>query len=281
MILLSFDTEEFDVPREYGVEWNTLTDGMEVSKYGICRILDVLKKECVRTTFFCTANFAEHAPEMMQRIMREGHEVAAHGCDHWQPHTDDVVNSKKRIEAVLHSLGYTDFIVNGYRQPRMFPISDDLIEQEGYLYNSSLNPTFIPGRYMHFREPRIPFWHKVSGGTQNGGRGVLEIPVSVTPYFRFPLFWLAMHNLPMRLYKYWCQWAWRHDGQFVTYFHPWEFYQLNEHPELKMPFIITRNCGEVLTLRLGDLIRMFKNKGGSFITYKEYTCYKIQQNRKK
>ena len=32
MIFLSFDTEEFDVPREHGVEWDTLKEGEAVSK---------------------------------------------------------------------------------------------------------------------------------------------------------------------------------------------------------------------------------------------------------
>ena len=44
MILLSFDTEEFDVPREHGVMWDTLKEGMEVSVEGTNRILDVLKE---------------------------------------------------------------------------------------------------------------------------------------------------------------------------------------------------------------------------------------------
>ena len=271
MILLSFDTEEFDVPREHGVQYDTLKEGMEVSRTGTLRILDVLKAEDVRATFFCTANFTENAPDVIRRIIEEGHEVAAHGCDHWKPEADDVVNSRKRIEKVLKDLGYADLQVTGYRQPRMFPVSDELIEEQGYLYNSSLNPAFIPGRYMHLTEPRTPFFRKVSGGTQNGGRGVLEIPASVTPGFRFPLFWLAMHNLPMWLYKCWCRWTWKHDGQFVTYFHPWEFYELKQHPELRMPFIIRNHSGLQLAGRLHELIRMFKAEKAEFVTYSEYT----------
>jgi len=69
MILLSFDTEEFDVPREHGVRF-TLEEGMKVSIKGTNRILDVLKQNGVRATFFCTGNFAERAPEVMQRIMK-------------------------------------------------------------------------------------------------------------------------------------------------------------------------------------------------------------------
>jgi peptidoglycan/xylan/chitin deacetylase (PgdA/CDA1 family) len=119
-ILLSFDTEEFDVPREHGVAYS-LEEGMKVSIEGTNRILDVLKQNGVRATFFCTGNFAEHAPEVMQRIMDEGHEVACHGVDHWNPKPTDFRESKQIVENVI---GKT---VNGYRQPRMFPVSDEEI----------------------------------------------------------------------------------------------------------------------------------------------------------
>lgn len=89
MVLLSFDTEEFDVPRESGVPF-TLEQGMDVSRFGTGRILEILRQHGVRATFFCTTNFARNAPELMQLILDRGHEVAAHGCDHWQPQPSDV-----------------------------------------------------------------------------------------------------------------------------------------------------------------------------------------------
>ena len=95
MILLSFDTEEFDVPREHGVDF-TLEEGMKVSIVGTNRILDTLKTNDVKATFFCTANFVQNAPDVMKRIQDEGHEIACHGCDHWQPKASDVKDSKAR-----------------------------------------------------------------------------------------------------------------------------------------------------------------------------------------
>lgn len=71
MILLSFDTEEFDVPREHGVDY-PLDEAMKVSVYGTNRILDCLLRNDVKATFFCTTNFAENAPEVMKRIIDEG-----------------------------------------------------------------------------------------------------------------------------------------------------------------------------------------------------------------
>ena len=253
MILLSFDTEEFDVPREHGVDYS-LEEGMKVSVIGTNRILDVLKRNGVRATFFCTGNFAEHAPEVMKRIMDEGHEVACHGVDHWQPADTDFARSKEIVERV------TGQTVYGYRQPRMFPVLESEIRRVGYSYNSSLNPAFIPGRYMHLTEPRTWFMKD----------GVMQIPASVTPWLRFPLFWLSLHNLPQWLYHWLTRRTLNHDGYFVTYFHPWEFYELKEHPELKMPFIIRNHSGQQMTERLDSLIKMLKGRGHEFITFNEF-----------
>lgn len=203
MILLSFDTEEFDVPRESGVEFS-LAQGMEVSRYGTEKILDILDRNGVKATFFCTVNFAENAPDIIRRIIDSGHEIAAHGCDHWQPVPSDVFRAKERLEEL------TGKPVEGYRQPRMFPVSDDDIRRAGYLYNSSLNPCLIPGHYNHLDKPRTCFMRD----------GVLQIPASVTPWLRFPLFWLALHNLPLWLYKAFARRTVSRDGYLSTYFPP-------------------------------------------------------------
>ena len=257
MILLSFDTEEYDVPREHGVDF-TLAQAMEVSIVGTNRILDCLKVNNVKATFFCTGNFAQNAPEVMKRIVDEGHEVACHGVDHWQPRETDFAESKRIVEEV------TGRQVYGYRQPRMFPVVESEIKRVGYRYNSSLNPAFIPGRYMHLTAPRTWFMKD----------GVMQIPASVTPWIRFPLFWLALHNLPQWLYHWMVRRVLRHDGYFVTYFHPWEFYDLKQHLEFKMPFIIRNHSGREMVDRLDRLIKMLKTKNHQFITYNEFVNLK-------
>jgi hypothetical protein len=101
--------------------------------------------------------------------------------------------------------------------------------------------------------------------------GVMQIPASVTPWIRFPLFWLALHNLPQGLYHWMTRRVLKNDGYFVTYFHPWEFYDLKEHPEFKMPFIIKNHSGREMAGRLDKLIKMLKAHGHEFITYTEFT----------
>lgn len=258
--LLSFDTEEFDVPRERGVEF-PLAEAMRVSVYGTNRILDILRDNNVRATFFCTTNFATNAPEVMKRILDEGHEVAAHGCDHWHPVPEDVANSKRILEEL------TGRPVLGYRQPRMFPVSEKEIKRCGYLYNSSLNPTFIPGHYMHLNVPRTPFMLD----------GVLQIPASVTPWVRFPMFWLAYHHLPAGLYRSLAKRILRHDGYFTTYFHPWEFYPSGDHPELKLSWVHNKNAGPEMQRRLDALVKFLLRQGAEFITFIEFARKEIEK----
>lgn len=258
MILLSFDTEEFDVPKEHGVEFS-LEDGMKVSIEGTNRILDVLKKTGVKATFFCTGNFVKNAPAVMKRILDEGHEAACHGVDHWQPKHSDFRESKQILEK---EMGIKAF---GYRQPRMFPVSDEEIASAGYIYNSSLNPAFIPGRYMHLTTPRRCFMKDK----------VLQIPASVSPWFRIPLFWLALHNFPEKFYYFLTRRVLNNVGYFVTYFHPWEFVELKQHPEWKMPFIIKNNSGRSMCDRLERLINTLKSEGQDFVLYKDFAQMKI------
>ena len=109
---------------------------------------------------------------------------------------------------------------------------------------------------------------------------LLQIPASVTPWIRFPLFWLSCHNLPMWLYQLLVNRVLKHDGYFVTYFHPWEFYPLGEHPEFKMPFIIRNHSGKGMEERLDVLIRKLKEKGYAFMTYSEFAQIKLAELNK-
>ena len=253
-VCLSFDFEECDLPRESGVEF-PIEEGMKVSEEGAHVVLDVLDRQGVKATFFCTLNFAERAPAVMKRLVVGGHEIAAHGVDHFHQVPEDPFLSKEGLQRL------TGEKVVGYRQPRMFPVDDAALEKAGYRYNSSLNPAFVPGRYMHLTTPRTPF-------VKNG---LVQVPASVTPWIRFPLFWLALHLLPEGLYHMLVRRTLRHDGHFVTYFHPWEFSSLSDRAEeLKVPRLVRANLGRPMVGRLERLIAALKRVPGTeFVTIRE------------
>lgn len=127
--------------------------------------------------FFCTANFALGAPDIISRIVKEGHELSSHGYCHSEQRQDCYKESKDILEMLSGKS------INGYRQPRLGKINIELIKKAGYLYDASLNPTLIPGRYNELSAPRYP--HKE--------KGLVRVPASVTPIFRIPIFWLSFY----------------------------------------------------------------------------------------
>ncbi len=250
-VLLSFDVEEFDVPREHGAEIS-LAEGLEVSTQGLERVLKVLNRTGVKATFFCTGNFAKGRPELVRRIVEMGHEIACHGVDHFAPKSSDVSESKKIVEKVAGVEVY------GYRQPRMQKINYAELKKCGYEYDSSINPAYIPGRYNNTKVPRRPF---VRGGVQ-------EIPTSVVTGMRVPMFWLALHILPKKLYFQCAKMVLKKDGYFATYFHPWEFADLAEYSAV--PGYIKHNSGMKMAGRLEGLICMLQKNGCEFTTYNNF-----------
>lgn len=247
MILLGFDLEEFDLPIELGKEIN-FDEQLAVSTIGNAAVLALLKKYNIKATFYCTANYADHKPDVIKQIIADGHEVASHGYYHSAFATEDLLRSQLRLQEI------TAESVTGFRMPRMMPVDEEEISKAGYVYNSSLNPTWLPGRYNNFDQPRTYFYKS----------GVLQLPASVSPLLRVPLFWLSFHNLPMWLLKSLCSSTLKKDGYLNLYFHPWEFFDLATKPQYGLPSYIVRNSGQKLLKRLTETIEWAQSKQIAF-----------------
>jgi hypothetical protein len=249
-ILLSFDIEEFDMPFEYQREVS-FEEQIAISKAGTIKILDILKKHNVKATFFSTVIFAQQVTDVIKRIIEEGHELASHGYHHSKFDAGDYAKSKEALELISKTE------VVGFRMARMQPVDDQLIEEAGYLYNSSVNPTYLPGRYNNLHVSRTLF----------KTNQVWQLPASVTPYMRFPLFWLSFHNLPTFLYQMLCQWTLKKDNYLNIYFHPWEFMPINDK-RFNFPSYVNRNVGDKMCERLDKLIIGLREN--NFLTIKEF-----------
>ena len=253
MILLSFDIEEFDMPFEYERKID-FKDQMSISIEGTVTILNILKKHNVKATFFSTATFAINAKEVIDRIVDEGHEIASHSYFHSDFKVEHLLESRLKLEAL------TGQKIVGYRMPRMQPVDENEIYKAGYRYNSSLNPTYLPGRYNNFNKPRTYFMQD----------DVIQIPASVSPIIRFPLFWLSFHNLPLFVYKWFSIITLKKDKYLNIYFHPWEFTDLNNKERFNFPSYVYKNSGEKMTQRMDDFIHSMKSKRYNFGTFSEF-----------
>lgn len=253
MITLSFDVEEFDFPAERGKTIDTETQ-IAVSTDGLESVLELLARHGVPATFYTTANYARHRPDVVRKIVSDGHEIASHDFYHTPAGSLRPAAAKEELERISGAE------VAGYRSPRLADISSQELAKAGYVYNSSLNPTWIPGRYNNLRKPRTVF----------KDRYIINYPASVSYPLRIPLFWLMFHVAGFRLYYALAESALAKDECLNLYFHPWEFSDSLSDEHFGVPGYIKRCSGSKLLDKLDRLILRLKEQGYGFYTTTDF-----------
>jgi hypothetical protein len=232
-VLLSFDVEEFDMPLEYGQQI-PMQQQFEAGYEGFNIVMDIIETANIPTTLFTTANIALEYSSTFQSLDVK-HEVASHTFRHSTFKTEDLINSRICLQDICSRP------VTGLRMPRMRPVEMKEVKAAGYTYDSSINPTWIPGRYNNLKLPRTVYVDE----------GIVRLPASVTPRLRIPLFWLSFKNFPYVLFLSWVKQAIAKDGYVCLYFHPWEFIELSEY---KIPGYAKKLAGTPLQQRFIKLI---------------------------
>ena len=200
-------------------EWNTRECRIERN---VNQILDMLACHDTKATFFTLGWIAERHPEMVRRIVREGHELASHGYGHERASEQteaaffaDIQLAKIVLEDV------SGCAVLGYRAPS-FSIGEnnlwafDGLLRAGYRYSSSVYPI----QHDHYGMPESPrFSYEVRPGLTEIPITTLRLlgrnlPSSGGGYFRL---------LPYALSRWMLRQVNHRDGESgVFYFHPWE-----------------------------------------------------------
>ncbi|WP_199433261.1 polysaccharide deacetylase family protein [Qaidamihabitans albus] len=138
----------FDVDADVGFDWRCLNGRLTSSseaKFGMVRglprILAVLQRYDIRSTFFVPGEIVEMHPEAIVDILDRGHEVAHHGHYHlWNDKLDDDGQRdeiERGLAAMEKHLGLRPL---GYRSPgwEMTPQSFVMLSEHGFLYDSSM-----------------------------------------------------------------------------------------------------------------------------------------------
>jgi polysaccharide deacetylase family protein (PEP-CTERM system associated) len=186
------------------------------------RILAMLDANCTKATFFTLGWIAERYPQLVRRIVQDGHELASHGYGHER--ASDLTEPAffadiDRARRMLEDIG--GVAVRGYRAPS-FSIGTknlwafDSLARAGYRYSSSIYPI----RHDHYGMPDAPrFAHMVR-------TGLLEIPVTTLRMAgrNFPSSGGGFFRLlPYSVSRWMLRRVNRRDNQSaVFYFHPWE-----------------------------------------------------------
>ncbi len=231
-ILISIDVEDWFQVENFKScipfsDWPFCELRVEKNTHRLLDILDQFPTDSgtnPKATFFILGWLAERLPALVREIRKRGHEVASHGYCHnlcnresYRELTADLKDSKKLLEDI------TGEQVAGYRAPS-FSINADvlkLIEDCGYLYDSSYNSFGLHGRYGHVVLP------------QNGKK---RVAVRLSEHFyELPVSNLAIRNqilpwggggyfrmIPFPVFRRGITYILKKKDAYVFYMHPWE-----------------------------------------------------------
>ncbi len=202
-------------------QWDSLPCRVEANTE---RALQMFSDAKVEATFFVLGWVAQRYPDLIRRIVDQGHELASHGWSHTRVDRQDPETFRadiRKSKATLEQIGGVE--IRGYRAATFSigartPWAFDVLAEEGYGYSSSVYPV----RHDYYGMPEAPRFTFNPGGRQD----FTEHPMTTVR--------LAGQTLPcsgggyFRLLPYWVsRWALRRvnrlDGQAcIFYFHPWE-----------------------------------------------------------
>lgn len=113
----------------------TIDDGWGGNLQGY---LDVLKENRVKATFFMQGNEAEKQPEMMKKIVEEGHLLANHSYDHpefTKLNKDEILwELEEGRNAILEASGYDPYPYFRYPYGSNSTLSNQILAEQGWKY---------------------------------------------------------------------------------------------------------------------------------------------------
>lgn len=202
-------------------QWDTLPHRVEKNTH---KILDLFAEKNIKATFFTLGWVAERYPQIIKRIVTDGHELACHGYEHTrvtEQTPDQFRRDVGKAKKLLEDLGGE--AVNGYRAPSYSIGAGNLwaltvLQEEGFQYSSSIYPV----KHDIYGMPDAPRF--IYAPIEN--KNFKEIPITT---IRF-----GDKNFPcggggfFRFYPYaLSKWAFKRinnqeNESAIFYFHPWE-----------------------------------------------------------
>jgi polysaccharide deacetylase family protein (PEP-CTERM system associated) len=198
-------------------------------------ILDLLNKHDTKGTFFVLGWVAEHFPDLVREIERQGHEIGTHGYSHELVYNLTPNEFRRDVARSLEVLArITSRPILGYRAPG-FSIAHsslwalDILVELGLQYDASIFPMSrnhggLPGFSGEAVWLTTPLGHKI-----------LEIPVTPTTLFNKKVYLFGGGYFRLAPYSAIAAGIAQLNNQgkpALVYLHPREFDP--QHPQLKM-----------------------------------------------
>lgn len=215
-ITVDFDAEALwlEGADESSVSMTKLSQGRYGALVGVPRILEILSRHGLKSTFFVPGQTVEKYPDIVKQIAAAGHEIGHHGYNHAEPISltpkQERAEIEKGLEVYRKLLGITP---KGYRAGSWAPtkLTLELVAEYGMEYDSSLVGDEKPYEI------------------ELGGKSIIELPsdwcLDDAPHFFFnfsPRYRAGMSD-PDKVLKIWkseFNSYYRTGGAFVFVVHP-------------------------------------------------------------
>lgn len=128
------------------------------------------------SAFVQTSVLADH-PKALEVLSFLSDEVHSHSHTHASQNFDSKMELSKSLDVLDSSFNQSAY---GYRAPygKLYPGDEEIIQSLGYAFDSSVFPSFRPGKFNHLSAPLEPWrWPN----------GLLELPFAALPKVRLIL----------------------------------------------------------------------------------------------
>jgi len=233
---------------------------------GFEKILELLRKTDTSATFFVVGELLEFKPEIVDKIIQNGHEIGFHTMHHTRL---DSPGFKENFDMEIKTFSeLTNGHSKGFRAPT-FSLNEksswavDMLADNGYLYDSSIMPA-KSSMYGHPNAEKTPYKISSSSIEQNDPDGkIMEFPLLITKFLgkKIPAaggFYLRF--LPMKIIKNAIRNYEKKEIPSTFYVHSWELtpeYMPDLPLSKKDHFITYHNIKNTLS-RMEDILHNFE-----------------------
>ena len=233
---------------------------------GFEKILELLRKTDTSATFFVVGELLEFKPEIVDKIIQNGHEIGFHTMHHTRL---DSPGFKENFDMEIKTFSeLTNGHSKGFRAPT-FSLNEksswavDMLADNGYLYDSSIMPA-KSSMYGHPNAEKTPYKISSSSIEQNDPDGkIMEFPLLITKFLgkKIPAaggFYLRF--LPMKIIKNAIRNYEKKEIPSTFYIHSWELtpeYMPDLPLSKKDHFITYHNIKNTLS-RMEDILHNFE-----------------------
>ncbi|MFZ3385359.1 MAG: polysaccharide deacetylase family protein [Candidatus Methanoperedens sp.] len=244
-----------------------------VYRVGLPRLLDLLSKHDITSTFYFTGMFSEQSPESVDLVHDHGHEIGCHGYDHSPGRAFDLLSYNEQVTELEKAKAAIEPIagkISSFRAPalRVNEHTVRALEDTGFTTDSSVCSQRFDGPFTFGAKekmkwlgaPRLPYRLSYDAMTKRGSSNILEIPISA---MLIPFIGTTMRITPSvtkLLKKCLFKESFQTGKPIVFLFHP------NECLDMEAESIATRRTNNLMEYVFADLIRhklKLKNMGNA------------------